>query len=143
MSGLTLAHRFYQHVVGPLVGDQPHAAGLLGDGSEVLGYDDEVSADHDFGPRLQLFLPEHADAAAVHRLLTGLPEEFDGFPVVFAVGDRFGGVPHHQVEVTTAAVFFTQRLGVDPANGMSVADWLLTPTQILDSLTAGAVFHDP
>jgi hypothetical protein len=32
---------------------------------------------------------------------------------------------------------------VDPANGMSVADWLLTPTQILASRTAGAVFHDP
>ena len=28
-------------------------------------------------------------------------------------------------------------------DGMTVADWLLTPTQILASLTRGAVFHDP
>jgi hypothetical protein len=45
--------------------------------------------------------------------------------------------------VTTAEEFFSQRLGVDPAAGMSLADWLLAPTQTLASLTAGAVFHDP
>jgi Domain of unknown function (DUF4037) len=143
VSGLILASRFYHLVVGPRLGDQPHAACLLGDGSEVLGYDDEVSTDHDFGPRLQLFMLEQADAAAVHALLIDLPEEFDGFRVVFIDGDRCGGLPHHQVEVTTAEAFFTSRLGVDPANGMSVIDWLLTPTQILASLTSGAVFHDP
>jgi hypothetical protein len=115
----------------------------LGDGSEVLGYDDEVSTDHDYGPRLQLFLTPGADAAAVRERLSGLPTMFDGFPVVFADTDRHGGTPCHQVEVTTPEAYFTQRLGVDPGDGMSVADWLLAPTQILASLTAGAVFHDP
>jgi uncharacterized protein DUF4037 len=143
MSGLLLARRFYQHVVGPLLADQLHAAALLGDGSEVLGYDDEVSHDHDFGPRLQVFLPDDRDAVAVEVLLRGLPEGFDGFPVVFADTDRHGGAAHHQVEVTTAASFFALRLGVDPVTGMGVADWLLTPTQVLASLTAGAVFRDP
>jgi Domain of unknown function (DUF4037) len=122
VSGLDLARRFYQQAVRPLLGDQPHAAALLGNGSEVLGYDDAVSTDHDFGPRVQLFLAdETAVADAVASLCT---------------------VPG-QVEITTAEQLFRQRLGVDPLAGMRLVDWLVAPTQILASLTAGAVFHDP
>jgi hypothetical protein len=143
VSGLALAGRFYRQVVGPLLGALPHAAALLGDGSEVLGYDDVVSTDHDFGSRVQVFLLQQADSNVIHPLLRGLPEEFEGLPVVFADSDRDDGVPRQHVEVTTAEAYFTQRLGVDPVGGMSVADWLLAPTQLLASLTAGAVFHDP
>jgi hypothetical protein len=143
MSGRALSRRFYQQVVGPLVGGVTHAAALLGDGSEVLGFDDAVSTDHDFGPRLQLFLPPRTDPAPVYTALARLPERFEGFPVVFPDTDRHGGLPHHQVEVTTAATFFSERLGTDPADGMTVADWLLTPTQRLATLVDGVVFHDP
>ncbi|UQU61478.1 DUF4037 domain-containing protein [Couchioplanes caeruleus] len=126
MPGLDLSRRFYEQAVRPLLGDIPHAAALLGPGSEVLGLDDHVSPDHDFGPRVQLFLPP----AAVAPDLSGLPARFDG---------HHG----HRVEVTTAAAYFTARLGADPAAGLTTADWLLTPTQVLATLTAGAVFHDP
>jgi hypothetical protein len=143
MSGLSLARRFYRNAAAPLLGDLPHAAALLGDGSEVLGYDDEVSTDHDFGPRLQVFVPDRAEVTAVEARLAGLPTWFDGFPVVFADHDRFAGVPHHQVEVTVPDAFFRARLGVDPYHGMALADWLVTPTQILARLTGGEVFHDP
>lgn len=139
MSGIELARRYYLGVVGPLLGAVPHAAGLLGGGSEVLGFDDGVSPDHDFGPRLQVFLP----AGAPEPELGALPGSFEGFPTVFAHSDRLGGAPAHQVEVSTAGVFFAARLGVDPAAGMGLADWLLTPTQVLAGLTGGAVFHDP
>ena len=52
-SGLQLSRGLYGQVVAP----------LLGDGSEVLGFDDEVSTDHDFGPRLQVFVATEADDA--------------------------------------------------------------------------------
>ena len=41
-----------------------YAAALLGPGSEVLGFDTERSTDHDWGPRLQVFLG--ADEAERH-----------------------------------------------------------------------------
>jgi hypothetical protein len=103
MKGIELARRHYFDDVAPGLTNVPHAAGLLGPGSEVLGYDDEVSTDHDFGPRVQIF---SADAG-------------------------------------TVAEFFAARLGFDPGAGVTVADWLLAPTQILATLTRGAVFHDP
>jgi hypothetical protein len=53
VSGRDLFRRFYEQAVRPLVSGVPHAAALLGEGSEVLGFDDGGSADHDFGPRVQ------------------------------------------------------------------------------------------
>lgn len=129
--GQGLARRFYWQAVAPLLAGIPHAAGLLGDGSEVLGYDDEVSTDHDFGPRVQVFLASDADAGPVHAALTRLPERFEGFPVDFSRAYPSDGWPGHQVEVTSVAAFFTSVLGFDPAAGVGLADWLLTPTQLL------------
>ncbi|MEX5713141.1 hypothetical protein AB1484_34110 [Parafrankia sp. FMc6] len=105
----------------PLVSGVPHAAALLGEGSEVLGFDDEISTDHDFGPRVQLFVPPGFDATPIDAALGGLPARFDGFPVVYPDSDRHGGRPHHQVEVTTAQAFFVDRVGIDPADGTSEA----------------------
>ena len=141
MKGLELAGAFYREAVAPLIADLPHAAALLGPGSEVLGYDDVVSTDHDFGPRVQVFVPSPGDVAPVFARLADLPSGFGGFPVRYA---RSGSVEVvHHVEVWTVEGFFGAHLGVDPAGGMALADWLLAPTQVLATLTAGAVFHDP
>ena len=102
-AGIEMARAHYVRAVAPRWRGVPHVAALIGPGSEVLGYDDEVSTDHDFGERVLVF---HSGGTSV--------------------GDYFAG-----------------HLGADPAGGMPVDDWLATPTQVLASLTAGAVFHDP
>ena len=60
--GLDLARDFYADVVRPLLQEEfpglDYAAALLGPGSDVAGYDTERSTDHDWGPRLQVFLGE-------------------------------------------------------------------------------------
>ena len=119
--GIALARAFYHDHVESLLEGLPHAAALLGEGSEVLGFDDQVSTDHDFTTRVQV-LVESQDAVA---------------DVIDATRRAPG-----TVEVAVAGEFFASRLGCDPANGVTLIDWLATPTQRIASLTQGAVFHD-
>ena len=79
--GLELNRRFYFEAVNPiLVTDFPNlqfSAARIGKGSEVLGYDTPLSTDHDWGPRLQLFLRasvyEQFQAEVIERLRHRLP----------------------------------------------------------------------
>jgi hypothetical protein len=141
--GLELSRSFYDEVVRPIVGDLPHAAALLGYGSDVMGFDTERSTDHGWGPRLQLlFADEHApdDLEALRRALhEQLPEEHGGWPVRFGWDDT--PVQHHVAVVTTGA-FFAHWLGFDPRPGLDVLDWISTPEQLLIEMTRGGVFHD-
>jgi Domain of unknown function (DUF4037) len=141
--GLELSRSFYDGVVGPIVGDRPHAAALLGYGSDVMGFDTERSTDHGWGPRLQLlFADDHApdDLDALRRALHAqLPEEHRGWPVRFGWDDT--PVQHHVAVVTTGA-FFEHWLGYDPRGGLDPLDWISTPEQLLIEMTRGGVFHD-
>lgn len=119
-----------------------HSAALLGTGSEVVGYDTERSVDHDWGPRLEVFLrPEDQHLAGqLTRLLDDrLPETFRGYPVRYS---RRNAPAQHHVTVGDLGAFLTGILGFDPRAGVTVADWLRTPTQSLLEITGGAVFHD-
>ena len=60
IKGAKLCEGFFFDVVKPVLDrcfpDLAYSAGLLGYGSDVLGYDDPVSTDHMWGPRFYLFL---------------------------------------------------------------------------------------
>ena len=64
MQGLELAKRYYEEVGRPMLErDFPEllprlAAGLVGEGSECLGFDDAISQDHDFGAGFCLWFVE-------------------------------------------------------------------------------------
>jgi Domain of unknown function (DUF4037) len=158
LRGLELSRRFYEEAVRPVLERRfprlEHAAALIGEGSEVLGLDDEVSQDHHWGPRVQLFVRDGGIAGAVVTALAHeLPARFEGFSTNFGPELEPGGarllVPvergpvDHRVEVSTIGDFCRQRIGVDPLEGFGVADWLVTPAQRLLELTAGEVFRDP
>lgn len=138
--GLTLARRFYEQVVRPLI-DRPHAASLLGEGSEVLGFDQPRSTDHAWGPRLQVFVEAEPDVDSFRqRLDHALPDRFEGWPVRFFAWQT-DDIRHH-VEVTTLEPWLIRQLGVLPSGGMPASAWLALPQQALLQVTAGAVFHD-
>ncbi|MFL5998216.1 MAG: DUF4037 domain-containing protein [Streptomyces sp.] len=157
--GLELSRRFHAEAVSPLLETAapgiPYSAARIGPGSEVLGYDTPRSADHEWGPRLQIFLraqdiPRHRGRIA-HVLSEHLPKTFHGWPTHFAptgetrdirVMRATDGPVHHRVEVTDVSSWFTDTLGFDPTHAITPAHWLGTPTQRLAEVTAGAVFHD-
>jgi Domain of unknown function (DUF4037) len=147
--GLRLAREFCAAVVRPLLAEYfplvPYAAALLGPGSEVLGFDSQRSVDHDWGPRLQVFLPfeETGKAEAITAMLASrLPSSFRGYPVAFPVTREPGGAARHRVQVTGLRPWLTGQLGFDPRDEITLLDWLATPTQRLAEFTAGEVFHD-
>ncbi|MDP8911631.1 MAG: DUF4037 domain-containing protein [Actinomycetota bacterium] len=154
--GLDLSRRFYFEAVRPILDREfprlEHAAALVGWSSEVLGFDDETSQDHEWGPRLQLFLRDVDAAPAIERRLAEeLPVEFAGVPTNFGPTDEPGtvkiaavdaGPVAHRVETLVYRDYLRSRLGTDPLERFTVLDWLVTPTQRLLETTAGEVFVD-
>jgi hypothetical protein len=133
VSGQELSGRFYREVVRPILTadfpDLAHSAALLGRGSEVLGFDDEMSTDHNWEPRVLLFFrPEDDRGAAEEALRAKVPARFEGRQTEFSVH--------------TLRSFFLDHLVFDIDSELEPRDWLTFPEQRLRMITAGAVYHD-
>ncbi|MCK6545211.1 DUF4037 domain-containing protein [Myxococcota bacterium] len=158
--GLELNRLFHQEVLAPLLAEHfpglRYSAGLMGEGSDVLAFDDERSMDHNWGPRGVLFLSER-DAPRYARELVEvlrheLPYEFRGFSTNFTTPQETylvqqmkpvtRGPVNHMVRVFTVRSFFEYYLGFTPSRRISVEDWLTFPQQALLEVTGGEVFHD-
>lgn len=163
IQGLELSRLFYTEAVKPLIDQQApnlkYSAGLIGSGSEILGYDTEMSSDHHWGPRLMLFLSPDDHQPHIRglsrSLAENLPYAFRGYSTNFGSpienDDDHGtqllqtitsGTVNHRVEMFTIREFVLEYTGCDIALELSPADWLSIPQQKLLTLTAGAVYHD-
>ena len=60
MTGLDESLAHYRSELLPQLQGIPHAAARIGHGSEVLGFDTARSRDHDWGPFVQIFVPDPA-----------------------------------------------------------------------------------
>jgi hypothetical protein len=157
--GLALSQRFFAVVVQPIIAaaypQLEYAAALIGPGSEVLGFDTEISTDHHWGPRVILFLSEDdlsLRGVAIDRLLsTELPFEFLGYPTNYGPPDEIGvrllqpiesGTVSHRVELTTVRHWFASYLGWDTTGAPGVVDWMIIPQHRLRAATTGAIFRD-
>ena len=107
MKGLELSRAYYEEYGKPMIDTQlaqykPYlAAGLVGEGSECLGFDDELSRDHDFGPAFCLWVPEELYAKAgteMQRAYDSLPASYKGYTrITSAQGTgRIKSVAHGQ-----------------------------------------------
>lgn len=120
--------------------DLPHAAARLGSGSDVLGLDDAMSRDHDWGLRLTLLVSRPHVAPIDEYLQEVLPQSFAGLPTRFAT--TWDPVVRHRVEVDTPRGFAASRLGLDVGDQMGPVDWLSMTGQGVLEVTAGKVFRD-
>jgi hypothetical protein len=156
--GLALSERFFRSAVEPLLTahfpELRYAAGRLGCGSDVMGFDTPQSRDHHWGPKTTLFLTDddlarHGEAIA-GMLGERLPFTVDGYPTHFDQPDVDGGFltatdrrpVAHGVSLTTIARFTHDYLGVDATKSIDERAWLAIPSQRLRTVRAGRVFHD-
>ncbi|MBQ9769649.1 MAG: DUF4037 domain-containing protein [Clostridia bacterium] len=117
------------------------AVGLAGSGSECLGFDDEISEDHDFEPGFCIFLPDEntvdrRTAFLLERAYAKFPKEFMGFkrsPLSPVGGNRHG--------VIRMEDFFLEKVGSRDGR-LTVGQWFTVPEQGLLEATNGAVFFD-
>jgi len=159
--GLELSHLFFKKAVKPILQrispDLDYAAGLIGSGSEVLGFDDEMSADHHWGPRVMLFLRaddfEESRGVIDAAMRELLPPVFEGYPTNFSDPDPNdnnvqrliavkSGPINHRVEAFTIENYLRSYLGFDIDKEIEAADWLTFPEQKLRTITAGEIFED-
>jgi hypothetical protein len=157
--GLQLSETLYREAVAPILAREfpgvPYSAARVGPGSDVLGFDTVRSTDHEWGPRLQIFLTEEDavshGSAIVETLRHTLPHDIKGYPTNFGPTDEAGisallatesGPVEHKVEVTTLSRFLQARLGMATVQDLVPVDWLTFSEQALLEVTAGEVFHD-
>lgn len=151
----------YERYVAPALAQHlpalPYAAGLIGQGSDVLGFDTARSTDHDWGPRLQIVVAEDDRAARAEEILAvvdaALPETVCGVPIDLpgAMQEPGGPTNHHNsargrthgVTVTSVSELLLDLIGTakDPRQ-WDAARWLTTPRQGLVEFTAGPVHRD-
>ena len=157
MQGIELSRRFYAEIVRPWL-DQtapelPHAAALIGYGSELLGFDDELSKDHNWGPRVHLFVDrstfEQRARGLVAEFSTVAPSHFLGEPTGWrnrphppANGAEAVGAIDHGLEIHTVEATLERLLGIRTIEKPASLQWLALSEQRLLTFTAGAVFHD-
>ena len=153
MKGLELCEAYFEEYGRPMLKDFPQladkvAAGLAGSGSDVLGYDDEISQDHDFEPGFCLFAfvdeegdgtkttISRRDAFALERAYAKLPKEFMGFSrsAVHAVGGGRRGL-------IDLSEFLKNTTGTKDGV-LSSQDWLRVPEESLLEATGGRIWSD-
>ena len=142
--GAECSRLYYEQLVGPAVDARwpglPRAAGRLGSGSDVLGLDDAVSQDHDWGLRLNLLVSADIAAHVDAYLEETLPESFEGLPIRFTT--TWDAHRRHRVQVQDVASFVHSRTGVDLRDPLSTDGWLMLTGQAVLEVTAGPVIVD-
>ncbi|MGX8718673.1 MAG: DUF4037 domain-containing protein [Desulfovibrio sp.] len=142
--GLDIAKLFFEDSLPLLNSRMPGvmecaAAGLAGEGSECLGFDDETSRDHDWGPAFCLWIPGdvlRAESTRIEQALALLPDAFMGYPTRMRPEARMGRVGPMSVEG-----FYSRFLGM-PRAPQAWQEWRSIPEHHLCSCTSGAVFMD-
>ena len=145
MQGIELCKAYYEVYGIPMLNEQfgdvadRIAVGLVGEGSECLGYDDEISQDHDFEPGFCLWITkadEQKFGFRLERAYAKLPKEFMGFtraPISPVGGNRHG--------VLVIDDFYEKFLGTATIPE-TYGQWFSIPSAILRTAVSGELWRD-
>ncbi|KQC12760.1 MAG: hypothetical protein APR63_10455 [Desulfuromonas sp. SDB] len=145
MKGIELSEAFFNNCIFPILKSNfPEvldsiSAAILGDGSEVLGFDDHISHDHNYTPRVILFLDDgrydqYADELK-EKLYQFIPKEFNGFKLM---NNKY----RKSLDIVPLKRYFLDYLGISNFPVPNY-DWLKLDEQKLLELTSGKIFYVP
>lgn len=158
IKGKKLSELYFTEIVKPLLKKHypklKYSAGLIGAGSDVIDLDTARSVDHDWGPRVLLFVSKK-DFKKKKQISTmfskELPYSFRGFSTHFGVPDDEGvkvlekitnGKIRHRIEIFSIESFFKEYLNFDIKQNITIYDWLVFSEHKLLTINLGKVFHD-
>ena len=140
MTGLELSRNLYENVFRAVLREEfpaletRIAVGLAGPGSECFGFDDEVSRDHDFGPRLCLWLTKEDAETFGPRLQARYRELTRDLAEITPQAEDRSGV----ISIPEFYMRFTGRPGAPE----DLFGWLRVADHYLATATNGEVFRD-
>jgi hypothetical protein len=146
VKGLELAERYYLDCGKEMLAQRfPRhrdrvACGLAGEGSDCLGFDDDISRDHDFGPGFCMWLTDEDEAEigdALRAAYRALPQHFMGFSARDPVS--YG---EQRLSAMRFTLFYRKFTGL-PRAPESLDEWRRIPEHFLAAAVSGAVFEDP
>ncbi len=145
MKGLKLAQKYYETYGRAMIDEQfpdiadQVAAGLVGYGSECLGFDDEISRDHDYGPSFCIWLPREVYV----RCGEDMQAAYDALPKTFlGCSERVEEAQGKgRVGVLCLEDFYREILGRETLP-QTDTQWLTIPEEALATATNGSVFED-
>lgn len=142
--GLKLSKDYYEEFGIPMIHDLfPEyegriAVGLVGEGSECLGFDDDISKDHDFGPGFCMWLTDedyNAIGDKLQQAYDALPQEYNGISRVDS------GKAGKRVGVFRISDFYKKIMGI-PSVPRGDGDWLFINDEQFLNATNGEVYRD-
>jgi hypothetical protein len=145
VKGLELAERYYSDCGREMLSQRfPRykdrvACGLAGEGSDCLGFDDDISRDHDFGPGFCMWLTDEDEAeigGALRAAYGTLPQSFMGYAARDPVS--YG---EQRLSAMRFTLFYTKFTGL-PRAPESLEEWRRIPEHFLAAAVSGAVFED-
>jgi len=156
--GLELNREFFKQIIKPLLEKYyPHlsySASLIGYGSDVLGFDNKTSMDHNWGPRCQIFLDKE-NIGFKNELLEffskSLPFEFLGFPTNYTDPkihfiqsmEKTSKYPlFHLIEIDTFENYIINYLSLHDLSDINNNNWVNFTDQQLLEIVSGEVFYD-
>jgi hypothetical protein len=144
MKGLALSEEYYRTFGAAMIETQfPRyrdriAVGLVGLGSECLGFDDVLSQDHDWGAGFCMWL-EKSDYDAIG---ISLQKAYDALPGFMGFHRKKSIWGDGRVGVLNTGDFYTSFIGL-PHAPENAGKWLIIPESSLSTCTNGRVFSDP
>ena len=145
IKGLELSKRYFYDIVLPEFEKKLNdifslcAFGLVGEGSECYGYDDELSKDHDFGPSVCIWLRKDDYLKykyRINKVLETLPKTYLGFQELKE--SEWG---YNRRGLLNIEDFYFKFIGsVNPPQ--TINDWQKIPETALATVINGEVFLD-